>query len=149
MSVFQRLTSSYPTFGTLQYGSSYWEGSVDLEPFGGSFPVIVRATRDGPSNAQISAMARVISDAVSIRKLASKEMVDLHEEGEISPSGLDSDVDGIWQHLRPCQVEVTDESYYGDGRIAVLIIFESTQQVDFAPAIETADGSFVEVLSGT
>lgn len=90
MSVFQRPTSSYPTFGTLQYGSGYWEGSVDLEPFGGSFPVIVRATRDGPSNAQISAMTRVISDAVSIRKLASKEMVDLHAEGEISPSGLGS-----------------------------------------------------------
>ena len=149
MSVFKRHTMTYPTFGTLQYGSGYWEGMVELEPFGGSFQVIVRATRDGPSDAQIAAMSRVIADAVALRKVATKEMVDVHEESELLPDDLGSDADGIWRHLHPSQVEVADESYYEDGRIAVLIIFESTQHGDFAPAIETADGSFVEVLSGT
>lgn len=149
MSVFKRPTSTSPTFGTLQYGSGYWEGMVDLAPLGGSFQVIVRARRDGPSDAQIAAMSRVISDAGSIRGAASKDMIDVHEESELLPSGLGSDADGIWRHLQPSQVEVCDESYYDDGRIAVLIIFESTQHGDFAPAIETADGYYVEVLSGT
>lgn len=149
MSVFKRPAASYPVFGTLEYGSSYWEGTVDLEPFGGSFQVIVRAKRDGPSNAQIRALARLVSEAATIRSLAGKDMVHVHEESKLLPPGLGSDADGIWQHLQPSQVEISDESYYGDGRIAVLIIFESLREADFAPAIETADGQFVEVLSGT
>lgn len=37
----------------------------------------------------------------------------------------------------------------GDGRIAVLIAFQSLQEPGFAPTIETANGCFEEVLSGT
>lgn len=55
----------------------------------------------------------------------------------------------IWDFLRPEFIEVCDSSYYKDGRIFIAIAFASTQAPDFLPAIETADGAFVQVLSGT
>ena len=149
VSVFSKPTAEYPTFGTLRYGSAYWEGTIHLEPFGGSFPIIVRAKREGPSASQVAAMSRVVSEAASIKALASAGMVEVHEESELLPSGVGPHPETIWQHLAPSQIEVCDETYYGDGRIAVLLIFEASEQPDFAPAIETADGTFVEVLSGT
>jgi len=51
--------------------------------------------------------------------------------------------------VQPEEIEVSDESYYRDGRIFVALIFGSTQEPSFAPAIETVDGIFVRVLSGT
>lgn len=149
MSIFSRPTAQYPAFGTLRYGSAYWEGTIQLEPFAGSFPVIVRAKRDGPSASQIVAMSRVVSEASSIKASASAGMVEVHEQSELLPSDLGPHSEAIWKYLSPSQIEVCDETYYGDGRIAVLLIFEASGQPDFAPAIETADGTFVEVLSGT
>lgn len=149
MSIFKRPIMNHPIFGAMQYGSAYWESMVDLQAFGGPFSLIVRAKREGPSDAQATAMSRLISNAASIRGLASREMIAEHEECGLLPRNLESGADSIWQHLSPSQVEVSDESYYGDGRIAVIIIFESAQHMDFAPAIETADGHFVQVLSGT
>ncbi|MFC4254740.1 hypothetical protein GRI97_04840 [Altererythrobacter xixiisoli] len=144
-----RPTADWPTFGTLRYGSHYWEGSLDLPAFGGPFPLILRATSDGPTPSQTAALARVLAEAANIRAAASAEMVAVHEESGLLPADLGSAPDAIWQNLLPCQIEVSDAAYYGDGRIAVLIIFESTQHGDFAPAIETVDGEYVGVLSGT
>ncbi len=44
---------------------------------------------------------------------------------------------------------MSDESYYRDGRINIMIIFVSQLAEPFLPAIETADGRYVGVLSGT
>ncbi len=149
MAVFDRPSSHFPALGTLRYGRGYWEGSVDLPALGGSFPLILRATRDGPSEQQIAAMTGVVSAAMAIRQAAGSGMVEVHQESTLLPHDLGADANGIWRYLLPCQVEIADDSYYRDGRIAVLIIFTSTQHEDFAPAIETADGHFVGVLSGT
>ncbi len=149
MSVFKRQISTYPALGELRYGCRYWKGTIVLEALGGSFDLIVRASRDGPSAAQIAAMSRAIADAASIKIAASKKMADLHAYSEILSVSLNSNAYGIWGYLHPLEIEVSDESFYEDGRIAIFIIFESTLHRDFAPAIETADGFFVEVLSGT
>ena len=53
----------------------------------------------------------------------------------------------IWSYLEPEQIEVSNARYYGDGRIAILLIFNSTRNMDFSPAIETTDGRFRQVLS--
>lgn len=112
-------TLTYPALGTLQYGSGYWEGTIDLEALGGSFQLIVRATRDGPSGEQISAMSRVVSDAASIRKAAAKEMVDVHEESELLPDDLGPDAGDIWRHLHPSQVEVA--RHHRSARCAIFV----------------------------
>lgn len=44
---------------------------------------------------------------------------------------------------------MSDNRYYRDGRIAVLLIFGSKLEPDFAPAIETANGDFKQVVSGS
>jgi hypothetical protein len=122
MSVFNRHTVNCPPFGRLKYGSAHWQGEVELGTFEGMLRVIVRAKRDGPTDAQIAAMTRLLSD-----------------------------VHHIWQYLSPCEIEVSDENYFGSGdnRINIMIIFESPQHLDFFPAIVTIDGYFEECVSGT
>lgn len=134
-----RPTADWPIFGTLQYGSRYWEGSLDLPPFRAPFPIIIRALREGPTPAQTAA----------IRGKASADMVDMHRQSGLLPSDPGPEPAAIWQHLLPWQIEVSDAAYYGNGQITVLIILESTQHCDLVPAIETADGDYVGVLPGT
>ncbi|WEI17559.1 hypothetical protein PY247_14100 [Acinetobacter proteolyticus] len=151
MSVFNRHIVNCPPFGKLKYGSAHWLGEVELDAFEGMYRVIVRAKRDGPTDAQIAAMTRLLSDVTTIKTLASKAMVDLFEDCELLPSDFGSDVHHIWQYLSPCEIEVSDENYFGggDNRINIMIIFESPQHLDFFPAIVTIDGYFEECVSGT
>ncbi|WP_281406116.1 hypothetical protein [Agrobacterium rosae] len=43
---------------------------------------------------------------------------------------------------------MSDEGFYRDGRIFVALIFGAMSEPAFAPAIEMADGRFLQVLSG-
>jgi hypothetical protein len=76
-------------------------------------------------------------------------MTALHRSSRLLPDEQHVPASDIWRLLQPEQIEVSSTSYYGDGKIAILMIFGSTLVRDFAPAIETADGQFVQVLSGT
>ncbi|WP_454818914.1 hypothetical protein [Labrys neptuniae] len=137
-------------FGRLRYGKQYgaehWRGNVSLPGFGEPFSIIVRAGRSGPSERQTAAMFAVVANASSLRQQATQPMAELHREAGLPFSGGDKNV---WSILQPEEIEVSDESYYRDGRIFVALIFGSTLEPDFAPAIETADGHFVRTLSGT
>jgi len=44
----------------------------------------------------------------------------------------------VWSVLQPQEIDMS--AAIGDGRIAVLLIFGSKLEPEFAPAIETADG---------
>ena len=58
----------------------------------------------------------------------------------------------IWELLTPIQLEVSAEGYLKsekDKSIAILILFSSKLEQDFLPAIETKQGLFHQVLSGT
>ncbi|WP_046666637.1 hypothetical protein [Neorhizobium galegae] len=76
-------------------------------------------------------------------------MAALNREAGLPVSDGEAEGTDVWSILQPEEIEVSDESYYGDGRIFVALIFGSMLEPDFAPAIETADGSFVRVLHGT
>lgn len=137
-------------FGRLRYGkkygAEYWQGSVTLPGFGQPFSLVVRAGQNGPSERQTAAMIGAVANASSLREQATQPMAELHKEAGLPFSGGDKNV---WSILQPEEIEVSDESYYRDGRIFVALIFGSTLEPEFAPAIETADGYFVQVLSGT
>lgn len=138
-------------FGGLRYGSrygaEYWEGDIVL-PGVGTFAIIVRAGREGPSRAQVAAMRRLVRDIGEIRRLAASPMADLHREcGLTLPDGGRDE--SVWSILQAEQIDMADEGYHRDGRIFAALIFGSTVEPDFAPAIETADGVFQQVLSGT
>ncbi len=139
----------HPLLGRITYVSRYWDGHVRLDGFETPFQLIVRAGPDGPSEKQVAAMARLASDSARIRREASAPMIEVHRESGLVPGGLGADLERIWDALEPEQIELSNEDYYRDGRIAVLLIFGSLQEPDFAPAIETADGRFVQVLGGT
>ncbi|MBR0644865.1 hypothetical protein [Plastoroseomonas hellenica] len=143
----------FPAFGRLtydtQYGESWWSGEVKLAAFDKPFPVLVRAKGDGPSQAQTIAFSRIIAGSEDLRRRASKPMADLHREGGLLPGGADARDEAVWNHLVPEQIEMSDERYYRDGRIMGALLFVSTLHDSFVPAIETADGEFVRVLSGT
>ena len=141
MSFGQRPVLIIPEFGRIEYFGSYWKGAVQLGVFGKRFDLIVRAGRDGPSAAQVAAMSQLVSDAVP--------MLAIHRDAPGFPGDGSAAGELIWDLLQPEQIGVLDVSYYGDGRIAILITFGSSLHPDFAPAIETADGHFVQVLSGT
>lgn len=149
MAVFERPVLELPSFGKLEYFSAYWRGRLRLGAFEKEFDLIVRAKRDGPSEAQSAALSRLIADAVSIKSSATEPMIEVHRHSGLMPDDLVGQPTRIWNALEPEQIEVADESYYGDGRIAILMIFRSFMNDDFAPAIETADGVYVEALSGT
>lgn len=137
-------------FGRLRYGREYgveyWRGAIALSSFEQAFALTVRAGRSGPSPRQVAAMTRLAASAVAIHRQATGPMAELHRRsGLCSLAGEDA----VWSVLRPEEIEVSDERYLGDGRIAVLLIFVSTLEPGFAPAIETADGEFRHVLSGS
>ncbi len=150
MAVFHKPSTELAGIGTLHYLSGYWTAPLVLAPFGPApFELILRAGRSGPSPAQSAALQRVVADAAALRSAASAAMAELHREGGLWPGSASGDApEQTWQWLEPMQIEVSD-SYFDDGRCAVLLIFASRLQADFAPAIETADGAFVQVLGGT
>lgn len=137
-------------FGRLQYGkeygAEYWRGSVTLPGFVQPFSLTVRAGRSGPSVRQTAAMIAVEADASLLLEQATQPMIELHREAGLPSPGGDKNV---WSILQPEEIEVSDETYYQDGRIFLALIFSSTVEPDFAPAIETADGRFLQVVSGT
>lgn len=143
----------FPVFGRLTYGAqrgeSWWSGEVRLAAFDKPFPVLVRAKGDGPSEAQTIAFSRIIAGSEELRRRASKPMADLHREGGLLPGGAGASDEAVWNHLVPEQIDISDERYYRDGRIMAALLFVSTRHDSFVPAIETADGAFVQVLSGT
>ncbi|WP_105436557.1 hypothetical protein [Neorhizobium tomejilense] len=132
-----------------EYGAEYWRGSIKLPGFEKVFSLIVRAGRGGPSQRQAAAMIAIVANASHLRQQATPAMAELHREAGLPVSDGEAEGKDVWSTLQPEEIEVSDESYYGDGRIFVGIIFGSTLEPDFAPAIETADGSFVQVLPGT
>lgn len=148
LAIFARPTETFPEFGKLEF-TTHWRGHIALAFDERPFEVLVRAKRGGPSANQIAAMKVLTTNALQIRAQATPYMATLHRSAWFFPTQTLASDDQIWDHLIPNQIEVSDESYYGDGRIASLIIFGLKSHQDYGPAIETADGSFVQVLSGT
>ena len=144
---------NHSPFGHLRYGKEYgveyWRGSITLSCFEQPFALIVRAGRGGPSQQQAAALTAVVKSASMIQQQATTPMVKAHREAGISFETRNTGNGDVWSILQPEEIEVSDESYYRDGRIFVALIFGSTQEPSFAPAIETVDGIFVRVLSGT
>ena len=140
-------------FGGLSYGCEhgveYWRGSVVLSPFDRPFLLIVRAGRAGPSPRQVAAMTRLLANAVALRREASGPMAELHRENGFFLSVSGAAEDRVWEHLQSGEIDVSDDTYYRDGSIAILLIFDSKLDPSFAPAIETADGVFQQALTGT
>ncbi|NTE89604.1 hypothetical protein [Agrobacterium rubi] len=138
-----------PPFGRLgygkQYGAEYWRGSLSLPGFGQPFSLIVRAGLGGPSARQAAAVTAVVLNVSSLREQATQPMAELHKQAGLPLFGEDKNV---WSFVQPEEIDVSDEGYYRDGRILVALIFGSMSEPAFAPAIETADGHFVQVLSG-
>lgn len=149
MSVFQQQVKNDPVFGQIIYFSSYWKGQLTLSAFDQPFSLIIRASREGPTPAQRHAMQQIIAEATTLRQLATTPMLEMHQECGILPPDACAVEQPVWCYLQPEQIDVTDDQYYQDNRIAILLIFISNQNEDFAPAIETADGQFISVLSGT
>ncbi|HEV2573542.1 MAG TPA: hypothetical protein VGU72_17540 [Beijerinckiaceae bacterium] len=149
MAIFQRPVLELPPFGKLEYFSAYWRGSLLLEAFQKEFDLVVRAEREGPSSAQAAAMTRLLTDVAAIKSSATEPMIDVHRRSGLMPDDLVGQPENIWNSLDPEEIEVSDASYYDNGRIAILMIFGSLLNTDFAPAIETADGQFMQVLDGT
>jgi hypothetical protein len=140
-------------FGSLrygkEYGAEYWLGGITLPGFEKDFSLIVRAGRDGPSQRQAAAMTAVLANASMLRQQATSAMAELHRDIGLPFANGTTEGKDVWSSLNPEQIDVSDESYYRDGRIFVGLIFGSTLEPDFAPAIETADGNYVQVLSAT
>ena len=136
-------------FGRLQYGAEYWRGSTTLSSFEQPFALIVRAGRIGPSPQQIAAMTSLMTNAAAIKRQATEPMAELHRESGLPFPEMDAGNDKVWSILQPEEIEVSDDFYYRDGRIAALLIFGSKLEPDFAPAIETANGDFKQILSGS
>lgn len=126
-----------------------WSGRVLLPAFAEAFDLTLHGTAEGPLPEQIAAMEALVRDAASIRLAASKPMLDLYREAPLDRLPAADDPQAVWDVLSPAFVEICDRSYYGDDRICIVIVFESREEPGFMPAIETADGRFVGVLSGT
>ncbi len=67
----------------------------------GCLGLLFEQKRDGPTDAQIAAMTRLLSDVTTIKTLASKAMWIGFEDCELLPSDFGSDVHHIWQYLSP------------------------------------------------
>lgn len=143
----------YAPFGRLRYGCEhgveYWRGSIALPSFELPFLLIVRASQAGPSRRQTAAMTDLLVNAVAVKREATGPMADLHRKNSQTLTAADSSDADVWEHLQPAEIDVSDDAYFGDGRIAILLIFGSKLEPSFAPAIETADGAFQQALTGT
>lgn len=143
----QNNKSNFEVFGKMVY-RSYWKGEIFLDAFNEIVELIVRANKEGPLASQFDAMRNFLAAQHRIKQLATQQMFELHQQCGFK---LDShNDDKIWELLTPIQLEVSDDQYYeNDTDIAILILFSSKLEQDFLPAIETKQGLFHQVLSGT
>lgn len=141
-----------PPFGRLwKQGqhSKVWTGRIELEGFDGPFDMVLRATAEGPLPEQSTALTRIVAEARALRDQAAAAMLDIYRETGLDMGSIGSDPTRIWDLLQPAFIEICDRSYYRDGRICILVVFASREEPEFVPTIETADGSYADVLSGT
>ena len=142
--MFGQHTQNFPVFGDMQY-KSYWIGEMEIPAFSAQAEVIVRAKKEGITQAQIQAMQDFLVHQQKIQQQAVNELVELMQEG-----GLEVSAENLWQDLQLEQIEVTDEHYDAETQaISILLLFSSEQCEDFCPAIEVINGQLHQVLSGT
>lgn len=98
---------------------------------------------------RISGIEKILAEADKLRTSAAPLLLDLCRQTPPSSVNADIEPDLIWTHFQPYFIEICDASYYGDKRFAILIAFEAHAEPAFVSAIETADGRFIGVLSGT
>lgn len=139
--------TNFEVFGEMVY-RSYWLGEIFLDAFHETVEIIVRAKKDGPLASQFDAMHKFLATQDHIKQLATQQMFELHQQCGFK---LDFHHDEkIWDVLTLIQIEVSDDQYYeNDKDIAILIVFSSKLEQNFLPVIETKQGLFHEVLSGT
>ncbi|HEY4250507.1 MAG TPA: hypothetical protein VGM87_04890 [Roseomonas sp.] len=140
----------HPVFGTLTRDQSedevWWDGHVALPGLARRCAVMVMdAGTEGPTAAQAAAMRRILDSAAEIRRLATAPLIASHQAIGLLPLAAAADPDRIWDVLDPEWIEVADPRQGNDGRIAVALMFGSTQHAIFAWAIETLDGVFDRV----
>ena len=141
----QKTQRSYPILGQMTYRSQYWFGTLALPEFEAEVEILVRANKDGISDAQLSAVQACFNQLAQIKAQASAAMLSLFAECDMPVPDTD-----IWVDLLADSIEVTDENYDAStGKISVLLLFASQSIAEFCPAIEVTDGVFVQVLSAT
>ena len=141
----QKTQRSYPILGQMTYRSQYWFGTLALPEFEAEVEILVRANKDGISDAQLSAVQACFNQLAQIKAQASAAMLSLFAECDMPAPDTD-----IWVDLLADSIEITDENYDAStGKISVLLLFGSQSIAEFCPAIEVTDGVFVQVLSAT
>ena len=141
----QKTQRSYPILGQMTYRSQYWFGTLALPEFAAEVEILVRANKDGISDAQLSAVQACFNQLAQSKAQASAAMLSLFAECDMPVPDTD-----IWVYLRADSIEVTDENYdVSTGKISVLLLFCSQSITEFCPAIEVIDGEFVQVLGAT
>ena len=141
----QKIQCSYPILGQMTYRSQYWFGTLALPEFDAKVEILVRANKDGISDAQLNAVQTCFNQLALIKTQASTAMLSLFTECDMPVPDTD-----IWVDLLADSIEVTDENYDAStGKISVLLLFASQSIAEFCPAIEVTDGVFVQVLSAT
>ena len=142
----QKTQRSYPILGQMTYRSQYWFGTLALPEFDADVEILVRANKDGISDAQLSAVQACVNQLTLIKAQATAAMLSLLAECEMpAPENPD-----IWMDLLAESIEITDENYDAStGKISVLLLFVSQSITEFCPAIEVIDGAFVQVLGAT
>ena len=141
----QKIQRSYPILGQMTYRSQYWFGTLAVPEFDAEVEVIVRANKDGISEAQLNAVQACFNQLALIKTQATAAMLTLFAECDISVPNTD-----IWMDLLADSIEVTDENHDAStGKISVLLLFGSQSIAEFCPAIEVIDGEFIQVLSAT
>ncbi len=142
--LFGQTTQEFPIFGQMKY-KSYWMGAIEISAFATNVEVIVRAKKQGPSQAQIQAMTDFLPSQNEIKHASITAFLQLYANADV-----EMDEHQLWQDLQLEQIEVTDEQYdQNTHNISVLMIFSSKLFADFCPAIEVIHGEFIQVLSGT
>ena len=142
----QKTQHSYPVLGQMTYRSQYWLGTLALPEFDADVEILVRANKDGISDAQLSAVQACVNQLALIKTQATAAMLSLFAECELpAPASAD-----IWMDLLAESIEVTDEHYDAStSKISVLLLFRSQSITEFCPAIEVIDGELAQVLSAT
>ena len=141
----QKIQRSYPILGQMTYRSQYWFGTLVLPEFDAEVEILVRANKDGISEAQLNAVQACFNQLALIKTQATAAMLTLFVECEMPAPNTD-----IWMDLLAESIEVTDENYDAStGKISVLLLFGSQSIAEFCPAIEVIDGEFMQVLSAT
>ena len=73
--MFGQLTQNFPVFGDMQY-KSYWIGEMEIPAFSAQAEVIVRAKKEGITQAQIQAMQDFLVHQQKIQQQAVNELVE-------------------------------------------------------------------------